>query len=76
MVIIGFANALYLFGAKPLPKSMMTAQLAPRNKVQWNFNPKQILFIQQIAFKNASQQKWKPNGSGLNTLTNNKILPE
>ena len=49
--------ACRLFGAKPLPKPMLTfCQLIHRNKLQWNVNQNTKLFINENAYENVVWQ--------------------
>ena len=46
--------ACRLFGAKPLPESMLTyCQIEPGNTFQWNLNRNSNIFIEENVFENA-----------------------
>ena len=43
----------HMFVAKPLPKPKLTFyQLDHKDKFKWNFNPNEVIFIEENAFKN------------------------
>ena len=44
-----------------------------RNKVQWSFNPKLNIFIDEIVFGRCRRPKWRPSCLSLNVLTSDHV---